>query len=80
MLLPALAACVIGAAGCATKKTVSIDPLGVAPNDFSIELTILTGPQAPASNDAHLRQSRYVLFADGSLHQGDDLEHAKGAD
>lgn len=76
--LLALSILLIG--GCAHKKPVSADPLGAAPTDFSIELTVLTGPSSPPSSDAHLRQSRYVLFADGSLHQGDDLERVHGAD
>jgi hypothetical protein len=67
-------------AGCAKKQRVSSDPLGVAPADFAIELTILTGPQTFASNEAHLRQSRYVMFADGSLYHGDDVERMKGGD
>lgn len=66
--------------GCAQKQRVSADPLGVAPTDFAIEMTILTGPQTFASNEAQLRQSRYVMFADGSLYQGDDVERLKGAD
>ena len=68
------------AAGCAQKQRVSADPLGTAPTDFAIELTILTGPQTFASNEVQLRQSRYVMFADGSLYQGDDVERLKGAD
>jgi hypothetical protein len=68
------------AAGCAQQQRVSADPLGSAPSDFSLEVTILTGEQAPPSSEAHLRQSRYVLFADGSLHYGEDAERAKGGD
>lgn len=66
--------------GCAQEQRTSVDPLGVAPTDFALEMTILTGPSAPTSSEAHLRQSRYVLFADGSLYQGDDADRAKGAD
>lgn len=68
------------AVGCAQKQRVSADPLGVAPTDFAIELTILTGPETFASNEVQLRQSRYVMFADGSLYQGDDVERLRGAD
>jgi hypothetical protein len=66
--------------GCAQKQRVSADPLGAAPTDFAIELTILTGPQTFTMNEAHLRQSRYVMFADGSLYHGDDVDRLKGAD
>jgi len=89
VIMVLLPSCAWPGAGCQQQKRVSTDPLGAAPTDFALELTILTPPPAlsaataPATMPAtavHLRQSRYVLFADGSLYQGDDPEHAKGAD
>ena len=88
-MIMTLAACAFAGSGCQQYRRVSTDPLGAAPTDFSLEVTVLTPPPppvtttAPASqlaSAAHLRQSRYVLFADGSLYQGDDAEHSKGAD
>lgn len=88
----------IAVTGCGAPQRVSADPLGAAPTDFALEVTILTPAPAttqPTSTapataptaapatmpaEAHLRQSRYVLFSDGSLHQGEDSDHSKGAE
>jgi len=78
--MAAVLAFTLACAGCARRQQVSADPLGAAPTDFAIELTILTGLDTPTSSEAHLRQSRYVLFADGSLCQGDDPQRAHGPD
>ncbi len=78
--MAAVLAFTLACAGCAQKQQVSVDPLGAAPTDFAIELTILTGMDTPPSSEAHLRQSRYVLFADGSLYQGDDPQREHGPD
>lgn len=45
------------------------DPLDVAPDDFSIDLTISTARDDP-NLPKETRSSRFVLFADGSLHWG----------
>jgi hypothetical protein len=78
-LLPLLALVGFGF-GCSQLQRSSADPLGAAPTDFALELTILTGPLVTTSDQAHLRQSRYVLFADGSLYQGDDVDRSHRAD
>jgi hypothetical protein len=70
----------LASAGCARRQQVSADPLGIAPTDFSIEATVLTGEGATVHESAHLRQSRYVLFADGSFHYGEDVDREQGAD
>ncbi len=71
---------VCATAGCARGPIVSGDPLGAAPSDFALELTILADAKSAANGAAHLRQSRYVLFPDGSLHHGEDLSRARSAD
>ncbi len=76
----ALACACLAFGGCARKQQVSADPLGIAPTDFSIEATVMTGEGATLTNAAHLRQSRYVLFADGSLYFGEDVNREQGAD
>ena len=54
------------AGGCAgPTPTPGTDPFGAVPEDFSIDWTILSAVDSP---DAHVRQARYVLFPDGSLH------------
>lgn len=64
--------------GCAATPEFSPDPLGVTPMDFAIDLTVLSGEDMKGHPEAHLRQSRMVLFSDGSLHFGTDNE--RGAD
>ncbi len=56
--------------GCSTPPQTSLDPLATAPEDFSIDLTILCGKDADDRPEAHLRPGRFVVFADGSLHYG----------
>ena len=64
--------------GCATAPQLSPDPLDALPIDFSIDATTLTGAAIPRSPEAHLRSSRSVLFADGSLHYGSDPDLGTG--
>jgi hypothetical protein len=57
MLLPA----------CSVKPPVA-DPLSIVPNDFSLDVTVVT---TQPHTLAHMRSSRFVVFPDGSLHHGD---------
>jgi hypothetical protein len=45
------------------------DPLAIAPNDFSLDITVVT---TEPHTLAHMRSSRFVVFPDGSLHHGDE--------
>lgn len=45
------------------------DPLSIAPNDFSLDVTVVT---AEPHTLAHMRSSRFVVFPDGALHHGDE--------
>lgn len=67
----------IALTGCAATP----DDLGGSglPQGFSLDLTILNGDQQSLTRDGDppphvLRHSRYVLFADGSLHYGADAQ------
>lgn len=67
-------------ASCAQPRPVALDPLGEPPEDFTIDLTILSEPQRRQERptESHLRPSRIVLFADGSLHYDvDDQQQTK---
>ncbi len=72
--------------GCFTPTATNQDPFGGAPDDFSLDVTVLAKPAATADVDslskgeAHLRPSRYILFADGSLRYGPDPEGKLGVD
>jgi hypothetical protein len=65
--------------GCAAKPQAGDDPLGSTPEDFSLDVTVLTGPGAENHPQAHLRQSRFVLMPDGTLHFGVDADRTRGA-
>jgi hypothetical protein len=78
MVMAMLAGAVLFA-GCRAQQRESADPLGAAPTDFSVEVSVMTGTEVPATA-AHLRQCRYVLFADGSLFAGDDAAREQSAD
>lgn len=72
-------------AGCAAGPGASIDPLGAAPPDFSLDVTVLTRPATTSAADeraapleAHLRPSRSILFPDGSLCYGPDPDSRQG--
>ena len=60
--------------GCAAPPEFAPDPLGAVPMDFTLDVTILTGEDIKDRPEAQWRQSRYVLFSDGSLHYGADNE------
>ncbi len=77
-LMLALAFAIVG--GCANKPRVVEDPLGSTPEDFSLDLTVLTGPGTDEYPQAHLRQSRFVMMPDGTLHFGVDEDRTRGAD
>ena len=55
-------------AGCTANPPVT-DPLSVAPNDFSLDVTVVT---TEPHTLAHMRLSRFVVFPDGALHHGDE--------
>jgi hypothetical protein len=73
-LLPLLAA------GCSATPSgeadagARMDAARAVPADFSLDLTVQTGPDTggpgTAGPDVPLRSARYVLFCDGSLHWG----------
>jgi hypothetical protein len=65
--------------GCAATPLVSEDPLGFTPEDFSLDVTVLTGSGAEIYPQAHLRQSRFVLMPNGSLHFGVDADRTRGS-
>ncbi|MSR70057.1 MAG: hypothetical protein EXS17_06915 [Phycisphaerales bacterium] len=73
----ALSAVALGASGCTDIRTARIDP-AVCPDDFSVDVTILTGSGAKDLPQAHTRQGKLTLLADGSLHSdaGDTLNFA----
>jgi hypothetical protein len=61
----------IAAAGCAATGGGTIEgAAGGAPTDFTLDVSVLTGADVSPRAEAHLRQSRIVVFADGSLHYG----------
>lgn len=57
--------------GCAVQQQYAKDPLGEAPTDFSVDLTVL-GTEEQMDPATMVLPSRFVLFADGSLHWGLD--------
>ena len=54
--------------GCTAKPSV-VDPLTIAPNDFSLDVTVVT---TEPHTLAHLKSSRFVVFPNGALHHGDE--------
>ncbi len=84
-MIPAITALILLAvSGCTTGPSEPMagavpvdDPLDVAPDDFSIDLTISTARDDP-NLPKETRSSRFVLFADGSLHWGN--QENRGAD
>lgn len=57
------------AGGCAAPRPAADrDPLGVVPEDFSLELEILSGRDVQRPAGASFRPARFLLFADGSLY------------
>lgn len=83
-----MALCLLGlsgllvlAGGCSSEPAaVPTDPLSGAPADFSIDLAMFTGAQVGPRSEVHLQQSRYVVFPDGSLCYGPDLDRTHGPD
>lgn len=71
---------VVGAAiscafgGCTDVRTTHVDS-PTTPHDFSVDITILTGIGAKDLPQAHLRQGKFTILADGRLHSdyGDSL-------
>lgn len=57
--------------GCAASEQYAKDPIGAAPIDFSVDLTVL-GSEEYIDPATTVLPSRFVLFADGSLHWGPD--------
>jgi hypothetical protein len=55
-------------AGCTANPPIS-DPLSIAPNDFSLDVTVVT---AEPHTLAHMKSSRFVVFPNGALHHGDE--------
>ena len=55
-------------AGCSASSPV-IDPLSVSPNDFSLDVTVVT---TEPHTLAHMKSSRFVVFPNGALHYGDE--------
>lgn len=66
--------------GCSAPPHASVDPLGAAPADFTLDVTVLAGRDVQQTGEAHRTQSRYVLFPDGSLHHAVDVERERGGD
>ena len=60
--------------GCTAAPEYAVDPLSGAPADFTIDLTILRITDDEQTLPVHLRPSRFVLFPDGSLHFGLDVD------
>ena len=61
--------------GCAAQQQYAKDPLGDAPTDFSVDLTVL-GSKEQMDPAKLVQPSRFVLYADGSLHWG--LDEGRG--
>ena len=53
---------------CTANQPIS-DPMAVAPDDFFLDVTVVTSEPHTL---AHMRSSRFVVFPDGSLHHGDE--------
>ncbi len=76
-LMLTLCSAVCFALGCTDVRTTKIDTVH-CPDDFSVDVTILTGNRAKDLPQAHARQGKLTLLADGSLHSdsGDSLNFA----
>lgn len=71
-------AIVITLGGCTAAPDYAVDPLSGAPDDFTVDLTILRAEDAEPTVPVHLRPGRFVLFPDGSLHFGLDEDRGIG--
>ena len=60
--------------GCSDVRTTLVSS-AKAPEDLSVDVTILTGISAKDLPQAHLRQGKFTVLSDGSLHSdyGDSL-------
>jgi hypothetical protein len=60
---------------CSDVRALKVDA-AETPTDFAVDVTVLTGRSAKDLPQAHLRQGKYTLLADGSLHAdtGDTLD------
>lgn len=54
-------------AGCAAVRLADDDD-AAAPADLTVDVAVLIGEDVPDRPEAHLRQSRFVVFPDGTLH------------
>ena len=54
---------------CKTQPQVT-DSLAIAPNDFSLDVTVVT---TEPHTLAHMRSSRFVIFPNGALHHSDEV-------
>ncbi len=54
--------------GCTAEPPVT-DPFSVAPNDFSLDVTVVS---AQRQMPEHLKSSRFVVFPNGALHHGNE--------
>jgi hypothetical protein len=73
-ILAAMIVCAVHGA-CTDVRALKVDA-PVPPPDFAVDVTVLTGRSAKDLPQAHLRQGKYTLLADGSLHSdiGDSLD------
>ncbi len=71
--LCATLACLI--VGCTDVRSARVES-PKTPRDFSVDVTILTGSGAKDLPQAHLRQGKFTVLADGSLHSdyGESLD------
>jgi hypothetical protein len=70
---------ILGLTACALHPPVDVNPQGPAPDNFTLDMAILTGLGAETRTEAHLKQSRFILFPDGTLRYGIDAERTYGA-
>jgi hypothetical protein len=84
----ALLAALVLMTACAATPQAKLDPLGAAPADFTVDVTVLVRPESSAATEpadsqpaasqpspAEQRPARYVLLADGSLRSGNADDH-----
>lgn len=57
-------------ASCTARQQVSNDPLAQVPDDLTLNVAVLPGPDAPMSSKAHLERGRFIVYPDGSLRYG----------
>ena len=57
-------------AGCASNENVTVEVPATVPEDFTLDVLVLTGSDVPARGPVERRAGRFVVRADGSLHHG----------